>query len=224
MIHVITRTNKRPNKFKLCAESVQMQTAECEHVTISEDQFPSYCHGYIGSSKKVVNAVLKKSDFAHYNEYLDWGMNSRGEQGDYFAFLDDDDFYLYDDSLQYALEQGQGADLIIWRVNSAVGIVPSRDAFDNKQIQECNIDMNGFLIKKGSFKNAKFGDKTLGDFRFLNTAQHEVNSIAWVDAVLSSTTPLDKFGGGKEQDLPYSKVMQGHDIALRHFKHFRKWN
>lgn len=220
MIHVITRTNNRPNKFKLCAESVANQTADLIHTTISEDTLPQYLEDYIN----IQSVILDKKDFKHYNNYLDWAMLHGGEQGDYFAFLDDDDFYLYDDSLQFALEQGNCADLIIWRVNSAVGVVPSREAFDNKKIEQCNISGIGFLIKKGSFKDAKFGDSTLGDWRFLNTAQHEVNSIAWVDAVLSSTNPADKFGNGKEQDLPYEKVMQGYDIAKRHLKHFRKWN
>lgn len=227
MIYVITRTNKRPNKFKVCAESVQMQELgePLTHVTLSEDKLPDYVRDYTDEPNKhrVLPKVLKKSEFKHYNNYLDWAMQNLGKEGDYFACLDDDDFYLWNDSLQYAIKEGEDAELTIWRVNSAVGVVPSRQAFDAEQIQSSNISGIGFLIRKGSFKEAKFGDATLGDYRFLAKAAQEVKSVAWVDAVLSSVNPHDKFGGGREGDGTIERVRDGFELAKKHFKHFRKW-
>lgn len=215
MIYVITRTNNRPNKFKVCAESVAMQTVKCEHITISENTSPNYFGGHNPFSR----FILRKDKFTHYNEYLDWALKNIGKDGDYFAFLDDDDFYLWPNSLELAIQNGNNADLIIWRVNASNNvIVPRYETFQQKQVKEGDISGIGFLIRKGSFKEARWGNRTLGDYRFIKTAIKEVKSVAWVDKVLSSTNPLDSFGNGKEQDAPIEKVREGFKIAQQTLK------
>ena len=212
MIYVITRTNKRPNKFKVCQESVAIQSVVCKHVTISEDNLPQYLEDFEGDS-----IVLPKNSFKHYNNYLDWAFANIGEPDDYFMCLDDDDFLLWGDSLETALKEGKEADLIIWRVNSAVGIVPTIDQVEQKKVIECSISGIGFLIKKKVIKNARFGDATLGDYRFLNTANQENESV-WIPNVLTSTNPFDKFGGGNERDMDYNQAKKGFNIARAQLK------
>jgi hypothetical protein len=216
MIHVLTRTNNRPNKFKLCAESVAMQTIECRHTTISEDQYPPYVLGY----NNIDSIVLPKNEFEHYNQYLDWAMQDGGQSGDYFACLDDDDFYLWPDSLEIAMNEGQGADLIIWRVNASNNVIVPRD-MSKQQVTFGDISGIGFLVKKGSFKNAKFGNKLGGDYNFLKDAVKECKSVKWINKVLSSTNPLDTYGAGLEKDMAYETAKKGYHIAQNQLKLFR---
>lgn len=216
MIHVLTRTNKRPNKFKLCAESVQMQTANLVHTTISEDTLPEYLEDY----NDIQSLILDKKDFAHYNEYLDYAMLHGGQQGDYFAMLDDDDFYLWPDSLEIALNEGQGADLIIWRVNASNNVIVPRD-ISKQQVTFGDISGIGFLVKKGSFVNAKFGNKLGGDYNFLKDAVNECKSVKWINKVLSSTNPLDTYGAGLDKDMSYETAKKGYHIAQNQLKLFR---
>lgn len=213
MIYVITRTNNRRNKFAVCAESVQAQSIECEHVTISEDVLPDYLEKYKGIS----NVVINKSDFSHYNEYLDWAMANMGVDGDYFAFLDDDDFYTSPDSLKIAMEQGNGHDLILWRVNASNNvIVPRLDSFKKNLVKFGDISGIGFLVCKGSFTSAKFGNKLGGDYNFLKDAVKECKRVKWVNKVLSSVNPLFSYGAGNEQDAPIEKVREGYQRAIKH--------
>lgn len=218
MIYVITRTNNRPNKFRLCAETVQEQTVDCTHVMLCENEIAGYVHPYhfVPMEKTTQAHVMVKGDFKHYNQYLDWALQNIGSDGDYFAFLDDDNFYLRPDALELAIKEGANSDLIMWRVNVSNNIVVPRDMASGK-VAFGDIDMNGFLVRKGSFKNATFGDKLGGDYNFLKDAVTECKSVAWVDRVLSSTTPLDSFGGGNEQDLDYKRVLTGYELAKKQF-------
>lgn len=215
MIYVITRTNNRPNKFKVCAESVAMQNIECTHITISENKLPDY----VEATEGITSVVLNKSDFEHYNEYLDWALANMGVDGDYFAFLDDDDFYLWPNSLQTAMFIGNGHDLILWRVNASNNvIVPRINTFQAKEIKFGDVSGIGFLVRKGSFHSAKFGNKLGGDYNFLKDAIKECDKVKWINKVLSSTNPLFSYGAGNEQDAPIEKVREGFKTAQNHLK------
>ena len=213
MIYVITRTNNRPAKFQVCAESVQAQSIECEHITISEDVLPTYLEDVQG----ITSVTLNKSDFQHYNQYLDWALENIGKEGDYFAFLDDDDFYTSPNSLKIAMEQGNGHDLILWRVNASNNvIVPRLDSFEKQEVKFGDISGIGFLVRKGSFTSAKFGNKLGGDYNFLKDAVKECKRVKWVNKVLSSVNPLFSYGAGNEQDAPIEKVREGYQRAIKH--------
>lgn len=217
MIYVITRTNNRPNKFAICAESVQAQTVECKHITISENVLPEYVEKAKSPNHKMSHVVLQKENFEHYNEYLDFALKQIGQEGDYFAILDDDDFYTSPDSLKIAMEEGNGADLIIWRVNASNNvIVPRLDTFEKKQVKFGDISGIGFLVRKDSFNSAKFGNKLGGDYNFLKDAVNECKSVKWINKVLSSVNPLFSFGAGKEEDAPIEKVREGYNRAKKY--------
>lgn len=213
MIYVITRTNNRPNKFAICAESVQAQTIECEHITISENELPSY----VEATKGIISVTVNKADFEHYNQYLDWALENIGQEGDYFAFLDDDDFYTSPDSLKIAMQEGNGNDLILWRVNASNNvIVPRLTTFENKEVKFGDISGIGFLVRKGSFTSARFGNKLGGDYNFLKDAVNECKGVKWVNKVLSSVNPLFSYGAGNQQDAPIEKVREGYQRAIKH--------
>lgn len=199
----------------MCAESVAMQSIECEHITISENVLPDY----VENTKGITRVTLAKSDFEHYNQYLDWAMANIGVDGDYFAFLDDDDFYLWPDSLQTAMFIGNGHDLILWRVNASNNvIVPRLNTFQAKEIKFGDVSCIGFLVRKGSFHSAKFGNKLGGDYNFLKDAIKECDKVKWINKVLSSTNPLFSYGAGNEQDAPIEKVREGFKTAQNHLK------
>ena len=213
MIYVITRTNNRPNKFKVCAESVAMQNIECTHITISENVLPDY----VEATKGITSVTLNKADFEHYNQYLYHALEHIGQEDDYFAFLDDDDFYTSPDSLKIAMEQGNGHDLILWRVNASNNvIVPRLETFEKQEVKFGDISGIGFLVRKGSFTTARFGNKLGGDYNFLKDAVNECKRVKWINKVLSSVNPLFSYGAGNEQDAPIEKVREGYQRAIKY--------
>lgn len=215
-ICVITRTAGRPNFFKQCYESVKSQDCpNIKHIVIVDEHIPKhYTKGY--PDIKVLK--LNREQFVsggsgYFNHYLNYAICMLNPN-DRFCILDDDDLFTSPTAVSTAIKHMGTADMIIWKVRAAGGIVPFPQYFNKKEIVFANIAMPGFMAKRSIAQNVYTDYQTCGDFRFIRDLNAASTNTIWLNKVLASTNPVSRQGKGGRRDFPYDAIARGASQVL----------
>jgi len=182
MINILTRTSNRPNYFKTCCDSILTQTYKDINHIVSVDDTNSIPYVQDYTSNYI---YINPSKYKH-NKNRNFWYNSKGV-GDspawwnsYFndmysllkpgwiMFLDDDDQFIYENSLEYISTQLQNQDtLVFWRVQFPGYTIPRRNtnSLELHPPTPGNISSIGFMFHTDYIKNAVWEPWGSGDFR-----------------------------------------------------------
>jgi len=136
MLNILIRTSKRPLSFTKLIESLKSQTFKNYNLIVGTDDTKSIEYikdnniqnfFYIDKEKILLenpNLYQNKPTTAHYNLYMNF-LQNKVNQG-WITYIDDDDYYIDDDSLSkinYEIEKNDEDTLIIWSIKYSDGFV-----------------------------------------------------------------------------------------------------
>lgn len=201
LINVLTRTSGRPRFFVDCKKSIEDQTYKNVQQIISIDDNDSlhYVEGlnYIKVPKqKPKSKTFPGVGYATHNLYLN-NLNKQVKDG-WIMYLDDDDEFKQQDALEIIANQITSEDdLVIWRVDHKVKIIPE-DSYWGKTPQYHHISMPGFMYHSKYKDQAIFDDLSWADYKVISDLYKIIPNKIWIDKVLTGVQ--QGRGRGKRKD------------------------
>lgn len=216
-INILTRTSKRPNYFSTCCESIKQQTYDnINHIICTDD---STSLDYI--QKYTSNYIHLDSDvYRHNNQKKYWYQqnNSKGEKpawwNSYFnemynllkpgwvMFLDDDDQFSYENSLEFIISHIKNNDtLIFWKVGFPGYTIPRHNSpslLTNPPIP-ANISGIGFMFHTDYIEYANWEPYSSGDFRVSYNLWNNTPNKFETSEVLTKLQDIPHFGNQKDK-------------------------
>lgn len=182
MINIITRTHLRPKRFKICRDSVCSQVYKAVNHIVGSDTTCDYFDA-IKLAKK--SHSVEKDEIgkypAPYNLHLD-ELAKRCQDG-YVMYLDDDDMFVDNNSLQEIMNHVSEESVTLWKVNINGRIVPCDDNFG--KIIPNDISGIGFCFHTKHLP-VNWGSWTGGDYRVIKHLTDKLEMI-WIDKILTKT-------------------------------------
>ncbi len=217
-LYIVTRTSGRPNFFKLCYNSVHAQNIRnMHHIVIYDDkETAEYVNKYKNiRTIKVDRGFYRKIELPggrQYNLYLNKALDLVFPE-DYIMFIDDDDFFIDNVSLEKIWKDRKGSDFIVWKTRAAGGTVPYPGFFNKRQIRRGQIAMPGFMVNYNALKDIRFTKEGCGDYYFTSKIKTEFKKQKWIDKVIVSTSPVNRQGRGERKDaVSYNEALVASQI------------
>lgn len=181
------RTHNRQSEFEVCYRSIKEQRYKNYLLHVGSDSnLPCYYYPLAVTLTLDTTAptnIPAGHYFAPWNRHLET-LASNCKEG-YVMYLDDDDKFTNEKSLQRIANNVEEDCLLVWKVQIVPGwIVPSRSF--------------GYQITPGDFSGigmcfhtkhlpVKWGDISYGDFRVASQLVQRGLKIKWLDMVLTQT-------------------------------------
>ena len=184
LINIITRTRNRPGFFKVCVDSLNLQSYKNVHhiVTYQVDKDLEYINKYKFKNTtlvKVPNILKDKTlsttiegnhlNHSPYNEFLNLAHKSI-EKG-WVMYLDDDDILTYSNTLEKLISNINQYDIDtkhMWKVQFPGYTIPNNLMFtkylNGEPLKICQISMIGLLYHSKHLDKVNFHKWACGDF------------------------------------------------------------
>jgi len=194
LINILTRTYKRPTKFKICRKSIDSQTykninhiigSECKCEYLNENEYIKLSEKKVGPKPSVGKQPAPWN--LHLNE-----MGTYVKEG-WVMYIDDDDMFIDENSLQTIIEHIENENqLILWRVNINGKIIPNDTNFG--KIVAGNISSLGFMFHS-KYLPVDWGSWTFGDYRAVNYLANDLKlEQKWINKQLTKTQKGFSYG------------------------------
>ena len=203
-INVLTRTCNRPNFFAICKESLFNQTYQNWNFIIGYDEEESY--SYICDTSGVVLVPLIKEIVTNvntfpYNLYFNV-MHEKIKHPGYIIYLDDDDSFYSNTSLETISNYVDEDTIIIWRVKFPDGLRPSDSIFSKKRITSSGFPSNCFCFH--SKWVTTWTGKKGGDSVFFHKLCKVIPKKVWLNEILTQINQETLTSGkGKRNDITF---------------------
>ena len=192
LVNIITRTHNRPKYFKICRESILNQTHKKINHIVGSD---TACN-YFDCIKLELQPI--QYPIAEYGSYpAPWNLHLN-ELGKYakegwLMYLDDDDKFVYNDSISTILNYIESEDeVIFWKVDINGWIVPDNNGFG--KIIAGNISGIGFMFHT-KYLPVDWGSWNFGDYRVMTQlVMTKKIKQKWINLVLTQTQGKPNFG------------------------------
>lgn len=186
ILNVITRTHQRKDYFEVCKQSVLSQRAiDSINWIVGTDTDCSYYPQAIRvSTNNQVPLMIPQGHYhAPYNQYLNELQTYARE--DFLMYLDDDDRFTNEKSVQRILNACEEDKILVWKVRlKGKWIVPDKSF--------------GHMITAGDFSGIGFafhvkhlpvdwGNISYGDYRVATQLIKKGLKIKWLDMILTET-------------------------------------
>lgn len=189
MITVITRTSSRPNYFRNCRFSILQQTCPAWHLVVSDDPADTYPEG-----DDVVRLPIR-SQGRGCNSYFNWVRDKIPDAHPWVMFLDDDDFFLWDNALEILQEQCTDPNrLLLWQVQFHDRVVPGAEF--GQPPAPGNISGIGFCYHKSHWVD--WPGVAFGDYMVISQLYMKLRPV-WIDGTLTGLQTVP--GHGSRRDL-----------------------
>ena len=230
-LNILTRTSGRPNFFRVCKQSIRQQDyPNIKHWVIVDDKNDN---SYVNEYPDIEIINVSQKDHNHFETYLNEGL-SRIPKGELFCVMDDDDFYVRDNSLSRAVGVLGEGDVVFFQVQCAGGLVPTPSLVtgSNKRLEGGQISMEGFVMTVDFTWNPVTGKRIQfpgvygGDWAFIDACigynygpdgtlkddfrDWNNEKIKWCIEKLASTNPCRRQGSGESMDMDYNTILQGY--------------
>ena len=200
LVNIITRTSNRPKFFFCNWESVHTQTHQKIRHLVSYDDEET--HKYVKMYNNIDSYFIKRPPYEAgkfpYNLYCNELMNKVTEG--WIMFLDDDDMFCYENSLEAILSYITSEDdLIMWQVQFPNRIVPSKIG---SKPQLGNTSAIGFMFHSKHMEPNMWNDRQGSDYRVIDMLYKKLNPV-WIEQVLTMVNYKTQrtHGSGQRQDL-----------------------
>ena len=184
LINIITRTRNRPNHFNICVQSLTQQGDVNLHhiVTYQVDEDLEYINKYKYPNTTLVKVPnIIKDPHRHtyidgnhlnhspYNTFLN-EAHKHVKEG-WIMYLDDDDFFLYKNSIEVLYKNIFNYDLNtkhFWRVKFPTYLLPNdhwwQSYVEGKPLKISQISMIGMLYHSNHLDKINFHEWACGDY------------------------------------------------------------
>ena len=204
-LNILTRTSKRPNFFRDCKKSIELQTySNIRHIVCYDS---NSCLDYIPKKdvfhvKKLKEPTLEIIEpplkFAPYNLYLNT-LNEKVKEG-YIMYLDDDDVFDHSYSVDRIMQNITSEDnLILWRVKFPHSLIPE-DEYFGKKPELYHVSMIGFAYHHKYSKLVKFDEMSCGDYRYVTKLWDIIPNKIWINEELTKIQRGSGWGGRGHRD------------------------
>jgi hypothetical protein len=191
IINILIRTSNRPSYFKVCMDSIKMQTYKNINIFVSLDnENDKYTIPYkvypIRVKPKHVPKRSKTEDYGicfPANNYLN-DLQKHVKEG-LIMYLDDDDELNDEKTLEKIVnEYKKGNDLIFWRVKIGQRIIPTAKNWEKEPMVK---DISGIGIAYDSKYKVKWEPYKRGDYRVAKKLYKKAKMISWINEKLTKT-------------------------------------
>jgi glycosyltransferase involved in cell wall biosynthesis len=202
-VNLLIRTSNRPKGFDRLMKSIGSQTY-CNTriiVSVDNDETYDYVTKYWEVDKIVRNEWIPRENPNHnpYNLYQN-KLLDEVESG-WVYFIDDDDLFIDENSLQTIYDNLSSPNLIhIFRVDfQNLRAQLPRSSFGKKPTRG-DIGTPCFVLHSSVAKRFKWKDVRCGDFFYINEIANSlgIENIKWVNKVIFKVPSI---GGGKRLDI-----------------------
>ena len=184
LINIITRTRNRPNYFKRCVESLNLQTYNNIHhiVTYQVEEDLEYINNFGFNNTtpvKVPNIIKDESLFnmieghkvyhAPYNSFFNEAHKYIKEG--WVMYLDDDDMLTFANTIEKLVEEINNYDMDtkhLWRVQFPTYLIPHDKEFNEYKngspLKCCQISAIGLMYHSNHLDKINFHEWSLGDY------------------------------------------------------------
>jgi hypothetical protein len=184
LINILTRTSGRPNFFYYNWLSVQKQTHRpIRHlISADDDETVKYLAPYTGIEVTRVNKLKRDgNDSFPYNLYLN-ELQGKVTEG-WIMFLDDDDWFLSEDSLSQIVKHLKDPnEIVLWQVQFPNRLVPPTIPKSCPRVG--HVSCIGFAFHSSQKGLAVWGDRKGGDYRIISTLYKSLRP-RWIEQVLT---------------------------------------
>tara|TARA_R110000787_G_scaffold102000_1_gene207759 strand:- start:61 stop:660 length:600 start_codon:yes stop_codon:yes gene_type:complete len=149
LINVLTRTNKRPQSFRRCVDSINSQTYKninhivSVHNKESYEYAIKYCDNVVMIKEEIGNTQYG-NNYEPYNLYVNRLIDEVKEG--YIMFLDDDDFFTSRNSLKKVVPYLEKDVLLTWLVDCAKKVIPDKGALSAPVLIPTCITASSFIF------------------------------------------------------------------------------
>jgi glycosyltransferase involved in cell wall biosynthesis len=191
LVNIITRTHNRPKYFQVCRESILNQTHKKINHIVGSDTVCDY-HDCIK-----LELLPVRYPVAEYGSYpAPWNLHlnelQKYAKEGWVMFLDDDDKFVYNDSISTILNYVKSEDeIIFWRVDINGWIVPDDNGFG--KIIAGNISGIGFMFHT-KYLPVDWGSWNFGDYRVMTQLVEKKLQQKWINLVLTQTQGRPNLG------------------------------
>lgn len=201
-INILTRTSNRPNYFKKCVNSVNIQTYSNKRHIISVDDDKSIDYVEKENCEYITVDKIKRKNptDAPYNFYLN-KLNEEVKDG-WVMYLDDDDIFMTPDALEkIASNIKHEEQLLLWRVQFPNRVIPENPHWEQRPTVT-HISMIGFMYHSKYIDKMKFDGERCADYRYITKLYNMIDDVVWIDDVHTGIQRTDSMGGlGTRDDL-----------------------
>lgn len=216
MINILTRTSNRPKYFKTCCDSINYQSYKDINHIIGVDDIKSipyvkeYTSNYIyidplkykhNQNKNFWYNPTNMGDTpAWWNSYFN-DMYSLLKPG-WVMFLDDDDQFIYENSLEYITSNLINEDsLIFWKVQFLNYTIPRYNTKPLNQFPPTpgNISGIGFMFHTNYIKYAMWEPWGSGDFRVSYNLWQNIPNKIQLNETLTKIQDVPHFGNRQDK-------------------------
>lgn len=199
LINVITRTSNRPNAFDRNYNSVKSQTYKnINHIVIYDN--PQDYENYVSKYSDITVFAVDREELiknykgptftnrlfwpSYHNLYFNPVLKTIDEG--WIIFLDDDDLFFDENSVQKIINNLQNEDtLYIWKMLSGGHtVIPRQITFNMKKLELGNIGSNCFTFHSKWAKQYEWDGFKCGDFRFVQSLSKTIPNQEWIDQIL----------------------------------------
>ena len=195
LINILTRTSSRPNFFRKCKESIDSQTHKnIRHIiSIDNEESEDYVQGldfirvYREEPDPPNIKLLGHEEIAKpYNLYFNHLLQEVKEG--WIMFLDDDDRFETENSLQTIVDNLVRRTTLCWKVYiGRKEVVPRTPITSTYAPVHCDVSTIGFLIP-GMYANAiKWDAYSRCDWRVATQAYNISENVSYIDEILTRT-------------------------------------
>lgn len=183
VLNIITRTH-RQQYFEVCKQSVETQTYKNINWIVGSD---ADCHYYpaikLFKDYRKPALILSGHYFAPYNLHLNT-LALEVKEG-YVMYLDDDDRFTDENSVQRIMNEVQEDTMLVWKVKiTDKFIVPSHSFGD--RITAGDFSGIGFCVHSKHLP-VDWGRVSYGDYRVAMQLLEKGLKIKWINEILTQT-------------------------------------
>lgn len=201
VVNIMIRTSHRPNYFRKCIESINIQTYKNINIIVSIDDkgndytIPYKVYPVFVDKIKIISEVKNNELYGKifpYNSYFNY-MYNRANEG-LIINLDDDDKFSNENSISEIVEQyKQGAELILWRVKIDYKLYPDDDNW-MKPPKIFQISTIGFAFDTKYKAIAIWEPYKRGDYRIADILWKNINQKGFINKVLTECQDGPHYG------------------------------
>ena len=213
LMNILIRTSERPNYFKECLNSIYLQTYKNYNIIIGSDTKNTYnysknekCRIVTYTNKDFI--ITPKKNLPEYGELFipNLYMNKLMDEvvKGYVVYIDDDDAFESEKSLEEIVNSINGDDdIIFWKVKFNHRIVPDPNFFGKSPVLT-QVDTAGFSF---NIKNrVDWEPYTNGDFRVSKKLYEKIPNKKYINKILVRGQRDVRFGRGIRDDKKISSL------------------
>ena len=185
VVNILTRTNNR-EYFNVCKQSLESQTYKDINWIVGSDNNCDYHEGVLPLIKSI--AVPFHIPQGHYYAPYNLHLNTLAEKcvEGIVTYMDFDDMYCDENSLQQIVDNFKSDCLNVWKVQITPKFIVPNYSFGHA-VTPCDVSGIGIAFHTKYLPFIDWGHLSMGDYRVAKQLEAKIGKVNWIDKVLTRT-------------------------------------